>query len=275
MQKVSTERQVEKELIAEIISGIGKTLKERGFSTEETETAKKLFVGSFKKAMDGSFKETIDTIVRVEHFKSAEYPGLIRTTPREKQRYDRIMKSLQEAEDRLKSLLGDEFVALTLVGSYARGDVRIKSNGSSEKSDFDLYLLLRNERAGKRDKAYGILDEIFGKVAKTKIVKNCYGVEEAKELIRNVRQGEEFRSDIAAQKIFPFFTGMVFGDKIDEARKVSPKLLKNKRKRIAPRALFSSRALSLAPCTCFELSLQSLQPHRQLPSGSFSRQPLR
>lgn len=141
MEKVSTAKKTEQVLNEEIKSSIKEALKEAHF--------KQTAVGA--RLAGESTKERMKQIARAEVLKKNEYPEFMggEGTADEKRVYNKLVKLLEGAEKGLKFLLGDNFIAISLCGSWAKGYAK-------RKSDVDLYLLLKHESV-EVDDALGIL----------------------------------------------------------------------------------------------------------------------
>lgn len=222
MEKVLTAKKTEQVLNEEIKSSIKEALKEAHF--------KQTAVGA--RLAGESTKERMKQIARAEVLKKNEYPEFMggEGTADEKRVYNKLVKLLEGAEKGLKFLLGDNFIAISLCGSWAKGYAK-------RKSDVDLYLLLKYENAEVND-ALAIL-HYMEKTLKVEVAANPYYIEEIKWLIGKVDNPyyiEEIKGLIgkvdsrwektddapdAAIRVFAFFSGKVFGDdsKIHTARK--------------------------------------------------------
>jgi predicted nucleotidyltransferase len=207
MQK-TTDKLIKKQLEEEAGQSLKEALKKSILSPSERKAAGE----TAKNIMEDRFTQ----MGRAEVFKSAEYPEFIgrKGTAEEKRLRDKLIKALTEAEKELKSILGDNFIAISLCGSWAKGY-------AGRKSDVDLYLLLKAENA-KVDDALAILHNI-GKALKVRVEENPFCIEEIKGLVRKVDSNWEKTDDAAeaAVRVSAFFSGKVFGDdsKIHAARK--------------------------------------------------------
>jgi len=198
MQKVSKDKQVEKKLREEIGSDFKEALKKSILSEDEGAAAEKFLAKSIKNEL----KQT----ARAEILKECEYPAPIGGSSEVKRRYERLIKSLDEVEKELKSLLGNKFIALQLHGSYAKGY-------PSEKSDVDITLLAATTINFKEaEKAKKIISEAVGKATKSRVHLNLYTLERAIAAIQT-------NDMVAVECIYPFFVGKHFGERIHNSRK--------------------------------------------------------
>ena len=154
---------------------------------------------------------------RAEVFKKDEYPEFVgrEGTRQEKQVNAKLLKSLEKIAKELELELGDEFIAISLYGSYAKGY-------AGKGSDADVMLLLRNIHGrDKLWKAYDVINKLVDDMIDWKVHADFYWLADAKDHIHALKEDNSMISgDIdAAHHVFVFFTGKTFGKGIDEARK--------------------------------------------------------
>lgn len=197
MQK-TTDKLIKKQLEEEAGESLRENLKRSILSSFERKAAEE----TAKNVMEKRFTE----IARAEILKESEYPAPIGSSSEVKRRYEKLMKSLDEAGEELKSLLGDKFIALRLHGSYAKGY-------PYEKSDVDIVLLLTTTISLKdAKKAERIIGEAVGKATKSKAHLNL-------DTLRSTITEIQENGIIAAESIHQFFVGRYFGERIHDARK--------------------------------------------------------
>lgn len=206
MQKISTAKKAEQVLNEEITSSIKKALKDAHFKETEPGT----------RFAEEPTKRRMKQIGRAEVFKSTEYPEFIgrEGTKEEKQVNAKLLKTLEKIAKELESQLGDEFIAISLYGSYAKGY-------AGKVSDADVMLLLRSVHGDKLWKAYNTTNKLVGGTVDWKVHADFHWLADAKRHIHAVREenGMIIGDMDAAKHVFIFFTGKTFGRGIEGARK--------------------------------------------------------
>ncbi len=170
-----------------------------------------------RETIKNSIAELARKNAKIEVLKLAEYPEFVgrEGTGREKRIHEKVMKFLPKLEETSELLLGDEHIAIYLVGTHAKGTAGVES-------DVDITLLTRH--INLIDREFRKLEKIAEKTRKFRVEFDCCSLEDAKKSIREVTQDillQYSGHKSAALDIFPFFYGKTFGNdnKIQAARK--------------------------------------------------------
>lgn len=219
MQKVSTAKHIQEELMKLHSSSMKGSLED--LSPAERKATRKII-------KNYSIAELARKNAKIEVLKLAEYPEFVgrEGTDREKRIHEKVMEFLPRLEKTSEFLLGDEHIAICLVGTHAKGTAGVES-------DVDITLLTKYINLIEPPRKFRKLERIAEETKEFRVEFDCCSLENAKESIWDVRR--DLLSDYsghhtAALDIFPFFYGKTFGNsnKIEAARKeIIQELAKN------------------------------------------------
>lgn len=209
MQKVSTDKLIKKQLEEEAGESLKEALKKSILSHSERKAAQE----TAKNLMEKRFTQ----MARAEVFKSADQEFIgSEGTSEEKQINKKLLKAMEKVAKELGSKLGDEFIAVSLFGSYAKGY-------AAKSSDADIRIFVEhvdpNQEQSLRNRVIGIIGDIGCGIH----VESITGLESVKGHISLVKKGGPYglfgREEHAPYHVMSFFDGKFFGSKIEEARK--------------------------------------------------------
>ena len=209
MQKVSTDKLIKKQLEEEAEASLRENLKNSILSPSEGKAARE----TAKNTMEKRFIQ----MARAEVFKSAVYPEFIGSegTREEKQINRKLLKAMEKVAKELGPKLGDEFIAVSLFGSHAKG-----SAGKSSDADIRIFVEHAdpNQEQSRRNMARGIIGDTGCVIH----VESIEALESVKGHISSVKEGGPYglfgRNDDAPYHVMTFFDGKFFGRRIEEAR---------------------------------------------------------